>query len=200
MNQIVSYTDLALAFVRRKDLKRTGSPSKFMLRKAETKTTALNYIREVQQQHKKAYMLNPTGNANVVNNARLKYYLSHVIILLLSFIQIGILIIEQEIFFIHGYEKDKRYRFHLLVAGWVINLLIILNIWMSYILKLQLLKTEHLLYVTDGLIVTKQWKYLLYEVALTLICPFPYLYDWHYEDLYDGRLKNCRTYYNGTIF
>lgn len=116
--------------------------------------------------------------------------------LVLSFISTGIFIIEQELFITNNMRKFNDDRFWLLCLGWVINILVWWNIFVSYKLYINLLQNEWRMYSLDDLLNSGLWKTMLVEMMINCIGPVPFLYKTSYSDSFEGDFKIAKTYSN----
>lgn len=130
----------------------------------------------------------------------MQYFISHFIWFFLAFVGIGIFIIEQEIYLDHYLTDFNDLRLGLLIAAWIFNIALVINIIMSYQLYILMMQKEHLLYTTDGLYNTGLWKTLWFEVFMNLVSPLPFLYKTQYYELYLGQNSNLKSYVNTPIF
>ena len=144
--------------------------------------------------------LNKGLSQAVINNARNQYFLSHFIWFFHAYAGIGVFIIDQEIYLDNFLTKYNDTRLGLLIIGWIFNILLVINTFISYKLYILLLQKEHLLYTTDGLLNTGLYKSLLFEVFINLVSPLPFLYKTQYYELYLGQHSNLKSYVNVPIF
>ncbi|CAI2383346.1 unnamed protein product [Moneuplotes crassus] len=166
-----------------------------LLRRQETKREALKYLRTMDDAHI-TYKKNPNRYARPVNDSRKRYHFSHMCSLLLSFISTGIFIVEHEIYLSYGREAHKSERFLLLCLAWSVNILLCLNIWLSYTLYVDLLKNEWVMYTLDSLSSSGLLKSMLIEVLINLICPYPFFWETYYSDFYQGGFNKVKIYAN----
>lgn len=167
--------------------------------KLERSISLKEHMKKVREDRSEI-QLNKDLNQTVINSARKQYFLSHFIWFFIAFFGIGVFIIDQEIYLENYLSNHNDIRLGLLIIGWILNIMLVVNIIMSYCLYVLMMQKEHLLYTTDGVINTGLWKTLIFEVFMNLISPLPFLYKSQYYELYLGQNSSLKSYVNTPIF